>query len=83
MSKWKSFRIWINKNDGSFYQVDNQKLTIYEVVGYLLFIASFIVYLLQEKIGLEETWVGWVLLSAGLVLVVVGVTKRYLDGKTT
>jgi len=83
MNKWKKFRNWANKNNGSFYQVDNQNLTLLEVLGYILCISAFIVYLAHEKIGFKETWLGWLFLIIGLALTITGVSKRIRNEKNT
>ena len=83
MSRWKNIRTWANKNNGSFYQVENQNLTIYEVIGYLLIIASFIIYILNEKTGFNETWIGWLLLIIGAISAILGGVKRTKNDKNT
>ena len=76
MNTWKQFRNWLNKNNGSFYQIDNQNLTLLEVAGYILCISAFIVYLAHEKAGFKETWLGWLFLVIGFALTLIGVNKR-------
>lgn len=76
MSKRGNIRAWINKNNGSLYQIDNQNLTLFEVIGYLLLVASLIIYLLHDKAGFKETWIGWSFLITGFLLALVGVKKR-------
>jgi len=83
MGKLNKFRERVNKNDGAFYQVDNQTLTLYEVIGYLLLIASLIIYLLHEKVNFEHTWLGWVFLFTSMPLVVIGASKRIRNDKNT
>ena len=83
MSKWENIRAWINKNDGSFYQVDNYKLNVFEAIGFLLFIASFIVYVMHDKAGFKETWLGWVFITIGIISITIGIAKRSANDKNT
>ena len=82
MHKRSNFRARLNKNDGKYFQVDNLTLNLFEVVGHLLIIASLIIYLLHDKLGLKETWLGWLCLVIGLVLVYVGVALRTKNNKS-
>jgi hypothetical protein len=83
MSKWENIRARINKNDGSFYQIDNYNLTVFEAIGFLLFIASFVIYILHDKTGFKETWLGWVFLIIGFVLIAIGIANRSENDKNT
>ena len=83
MRKWENIRAWINKNDSSFIQFDNYNLTILEVIGFLLFIASFVIYILHDKTGFKETWLGWLFLISGLVLTGFGIVKNNANDKNT
>ncbi|WP_299873046.1 hypothetical protein [uncultured Cocleimonas sp.] len=74
--KLKKFRTWINKNDGSYFQVDNQNFNLWQVTGFLLVISAFIVYLLHDKMGFSSTWLGWVFLLAGFILLFIGHTRK-------
>lgn len=80
MNKLQKLRVWANKDDGSFYQVGNQALSWLEVIGYLLIIASLVVWLLVNKAGIEPAWTGWLCFTAGLLLAVIGVHKRLRQG---
>ncbi len=71
-SRRQTFRNWINKNDGRYFQVDNLKLNLFEVVGYLLMIFSVMYYFLHEKVSVDQDWIGWTLLVIGLVLGIYG-----------
>jgi len=74
--KLKKFRTWINKNDGSYFQVDNQNFNLWQVVGFLFVIASLIVYLLHDKVGFSRTWLGWVFLFTGFISLFIGNTRK-------
>jgi hypothetical protein len=83
MSKRDNIRAWINKNNGSFYQIDNQNLTLFEVIGYLIFVASLIIYLIHDKAEFKETWIGWLFLVSGFILALVGIKKRIKKDENT
>lgn len=72
MSIWKKFRTWINRDDGSQYQIGNRNLSNLEIFGYFLLIAALIIYLLHDKARFQETWVGWSFLVVGFALIVLG-----------
>ena len=75
MSKWKSMRAWINKNDGKYFQIENHKLNIFQTLGYLLIIFSFVIYLFHDKTGFQHTWIGWVFLTVGIAFSFIGALK--------
>ena len=68
MAKRKEYKDWINRDDGKFFQIGNKDLGILEVIGYLLLVLALIIYLLHDKAGVESTWVGWLSLILGLIL---------------
>ena len=76
MSTWKNIRAWINRDDGRLYQVGNENLNAFEIIGYFLLIIALMVSLLHDKAGLESTWIGWVALFAGLGLAFYGTFKK-------
>ena len=70
--RWKTFRNWLNKNDGRYFQVDNQELNLFEVTGHLLTIFSLMYYFLHKKVGVDQDWIGLTLLVIGLVMGIYG-----------
>ena len=83
MYKWKIIRAWINKNDGKFYQIDNQKLNIYEVTGYLSLIFAFVVYIFHEKTGFQFIWLGWLCFVIGCITLIIGILKKLKSEEST
>lgn len=82
MSRWKKFRTWANRDDGSQYQIGNRNLSNLEIFGYFLLIAALIIYLLHDKAGFQETWIGWLFLAVGFVLTVLGAPNEKSDENT-
>jgi len=83
MSRWKKFRIWANRDDGSQYQIGNRNLNNLEIFGYFLLIAALTIYLLHDKAGFQETWIGWLFLVVGFVLTVLGTPNEENSDKNT
>lgn len=81
MSKFEGLRAKINKDDGHYYRIGNRDLNAFEVAGYLLIVASMVMYLLHQKLGLGSAWLGWLFLSSGSLLVVFGVCRDYGSDK--
>lgn len=82
MSRWKKFRTWANRDDGS-HQIGNRNLNNLEIFGYLLLIAALTIYLLHEKSGFQETWIGWLFLVVGFVFTVLGTPNEENSDKNT
>ena len=59
---------WGNKT----IQIGGVRLKLLEFAGYLLFVVALVVYMMQGRLGFGESWIGWVALFAGAVLVAVG-----------
>ncbi len=78
MIKWKELRCRINRDDGKYYQIGNRNLGALEIAGYFFLVISIVVYLLHDKAGLTETWIGWVALVFGFVFLLLGII---LEGK--
>lgn len=72
MSRWKRIRTWANRDNGSQFQVGNRNLSFLEILGYLLNITALIIYILHNKAGFQETWIGWLFFVVGFILTVVG-----------
>ena len=72
----KKIRVWLNKNDGAYFQIENQDFNLLQVIGFLLVIASFIVYLLHDKTDFSNTWLGWLFLCGGLVSSYIGIIHK-------
>jgi len=83
MNKWTKIRKWINKNDGEHFQVDNQTLNKYEIIGYLLLIFSFIVYLFNDKVGFQAAWLGWLFLIIGVITLLIGISIKLINEENT
>jgi hypothetical protein len=83
MSIWKRFRSWVNRDDGSQYQIGNKNLGGLEILGYFLLITALIIYLLHDKAGFSETWIGWLCLVVGFVLTVLGVPNEKISDENT
>ena len=83
MYKWNKFRVWLNKNDGKYYQVDNQNLNIYEVTGYLSLIFALVIYLFHDKAGFQPTWLGWLCFIIGCTTLFIGIIKRINNKENT
>ncbi len=76
MENKNKMREWINKNDGKYFQVDNQEFNKYQAVGFILLILAFTIYLFHEKAGFEEIWLGWLLFFIGAISLIIGYAKR-------
>jgi hypothetical protein len=76
MNRWKKFRAWANRDNGSHYQVGNRNLSALENIGYLLCITAFLIYLADDKAGFSATWLGWLLLASGFTLAVIGLMRK-------
>ena len=74
--KLQTFRNWLNKNDGQYFQVDNLELHLFEVLGHLLMIFSVMYYFLHEKVDVDQNWMGWTLIVIGLALGIYGTFVR-------
>ena len=83
MSRWKIIREWLNKNDGAHFQVENDDLKALEVSGYLTVIAALIIFLIDSKAGIDETWLGWLCLIMGIVAILIGAIIRIKNNKNT
>lgn len=68
MAKYGKVRAWINRDDGKFYRAGNRNLNLIEIMCYLFLIASMIVYQLHNKTGFSKTWIGWLSLTLGVIL---------------
>ena len=80
--KFKSLREWINRDDGKHWQVGNHKLNFNEILGYGALIGALLIYLLNDKLGFQHTWVGWLLLFIGVIFTISG-TSKGIDKKNT
>jgi hypothetical protein len=76
MTKFQKIRAWINRDDGKVYQIGNKNLGVSESVAYFLFILAMLVYVLHDKAGFKSTWVGWLSLVVGIILVVQSSSKE-------
>jgi hypothetical protein len=83
MTRLTKLRAWINRDDGQMFQVGNRDLSAIETIGLLLLVSALIVKVLHDKAGFSATWIGWVCLVVGVVLVLFGVWKdEKRDGDT-
>ncbi len=71
MNGWARVRAWMNRDNGKMLHIGNRRLNIFELLGYLLFVLALIIYLLHDKTGFGATWIGWVSLFAGAVMVAI------------
>lgn len=69
MSRWQRLRAWVNRDDGKMLQIGNRRLNVFELLGYLLFVLSLVIYVLHDKTGFNATWIGWAALFGGAVMV--------------
>jgi hypothetical protein len=72
-------RNWANRDNGSYYQIGNKNLSKLEMLGYLLYIAALIIFILHYKVGFEETWIGWSFLIVGFVLNILGAPSENIN----
>ena len=73
---FRRLRNWINRDDGVHYQVGNHKLNWKEIAGYFLLLCSVIFYLLQSKVDLSHTFIGWILSIIGIIFIYLGYPKE-------
>lgn len=83
MTKLKKIRKWINKNDGKYFQIENQKFNFFQSFGFMLIVLSLVVYLFHEKAGFQYTWVGWLLFISGFAVSIIGFLKMVNNEKNT
>ena len=81
MNGWDRMRAWMKRDGGKVFQIGNRRLNIFELLGYLLFVLSLVVYLLPDKPGFGATWIGWVSLFAGAVMVAASAGSGSADGE--
>jgi len=48
-----TFRKWINRDDGKYYQVGNESLNFLEILGGMLMICGFLLMVGMQKTDLE------------------------------
>ena len=65
----------INKDDGKYFQIENRDLKLKEIVGYAFLVLAMLIYLIVDKLGFQQSWLGWIFLFIGIILVALGVIK--------
>ena len=56
MKSHSKFREWANRDDGRHFRVGNQNIGILTTSGALVWMAGFILFLLQEKGLISQGW---------------------------
>ncbi len=72
MSRWHKARAWINRDDGSYWRVDNRNLGPLSITGYFMVIVALIILTLHDKGNWGEPWIGWLVLVTGLICTYIG-----------
>ena len=72
------FRKWINRDDGKFLQIKNEKLNGLEIIGYALLICSLLMNAVKnlELIHLPK-WAVIAVAAIALVVAFIGNYKKY------
>ncbi|MCX7515402.1 hypothetical protein [Frateuria sp. STR12] len=71
MSRFAKLRQWVNRDDGSLYQVGNRSLGAVETIGLLIFVSAIGLWQLHVKAGISIIW-SLAAGSIGFVLAIVG-----------
>jgi len=78
MSQWSNFRAWINRNDGKFFQLEeNFSVNWYQAVAAIILCAA-ILLLRVEALSSKSTF-GWIALVIGIALGLIGMLKGISD----
>ena len=79
MNTFAKVRQWINKNDGKYFQVENEHYSLPHALGLLTLILGILIVarMLPQAIqSPPSVWVGWAIIAAGTVLIVLGKQPR-------
>ena len=63
---WSRLRKWINKDDGTVFQIENENLRWFQTLGCLVMIAGICVFPLNRQ--LHSGWLnaaGWIMIVSG------------------
>ena len=71
MGSQSKLRGWINRDDGRFYQIGNESIGAWTVVGALSLVGALILWQLHTHVGVNGAW-AIVAGLAGLVFLFLG-----------